>query len=442
MALYVQRKIIFEVLAMKNALRCAFLILFILASISNIFADYHIRQQIIMDDGDAGFKIEQSIWVKGQRERSESKILSEGFDMSAIMPPIAEIMQCDLRQTVKINDANKRYFIEPFVITDDKPLPPEPATKSTVTVKKGGTVIWAYTITDTGERRQMFGFTARRLIVRQLVESGKDACDGEQRREIVEEGWFAYIIPESARCDRPPPRPGEEADYCIDKFIRKGTYQYPGLLLDGTRRFSDLRSGEVTKQTIKTLEVSKANLEMALFEIPVGYTEANSMRSLTSRGVTDNVAKMTTDVTTGRAGIGTKPVGIDFFAGNVSKIDQNMLRQYLAGKFSSAGKNAVLVASQSDLTSGAYVAIIGLQIKSVKESGAAKIGGLFGKITGNDDAAKIGESEAEIVITAYAADGKTLLATGTARSKVNGKPNDAMKAAIDDAFGQIVGKIK
>jgi hypothetical protein len=63
-------------------------------------------------------------------------------------------------------------------------------------------------------------------------------------------------------------------------------------------------------------------------------------------------------------------------------------------------------------------------------------------VTGNDDAAKIGESEAEIVITVYGKDGKTVVASAAASEKVKGKSNDAVKAAIDKIIGGLLEKIQ
>ena len=62
--------------------------------------------------------------------------------------------------------------------------------------------------------------------------------------------------------------------------------------------------------------------------------------------------------------------------------------------------------------------------------------------SGSDDAAKIGESEAEIVITIYGKDGKTAVASASASEKVKGKGNDAVKAAIDKVIGGLLEKIK
>jgi hypothetical protein len=111
----------------------------------------------------------------------------------------------DLRQNFRINDRTKKYFIAPFPETDDKPLPSVQSSTKSETVK-GGTVTWAYNLTDTGERREMFGLTARHLIVKQTMESTKDSCGGESKMTIEEDGWFIYLIPETARCEIDLPR--------------------------------------------------------------------------------------------------------------------------------------------------------------------------------------------------------------------------------------------
>lgn len=118
------------------------------------------------------------------------------------------------------------------------------------------------------------------------------------------------------------------------------------------------------------------------------------------------------------------------------------MRQYVAQKVSANGSNGILVSSQNDIASGAFANVVGVEIKSVKELGASKIGGLFGKVTGNNEAAKLGKPEAEITITLYDKDGITVVASGTAKEKTDGKADDAVKAAIDKALAQILLKLK
>ena len=107
-----------------------------------------------------------------------------------------------------------------------------------------------------------------------------------------------------------------------------------------------------------------------------------------------------------------------------------------------AGMSGFAINSQSEIAGGTFEYIIGVEIKKVKESGAAKIGGLFGKITGSDDSSKLGNSQAEIVISIYGKDGKTVIATSPASVEIKGKANDAVRAAIDQVIGSLLSKVK
>lgn len=407
---------------------------------STAFADFKLRQQVTMGKDKDSFTQERAVWVKGVRERTENRFVTEDERVAQMMPVVAEVRQCDLRQNLKINDRSKRYLIAPFYETVDKPLPSVQPSSKTETVK-GGTVNWTFSITDTGERRQMFGLTARRLIIKQLAETSKDSCQGMSKMSMTDEGWYVFLIPETASCliDLPR-RKGSETTKCRDKVIMKGVLKYPGMMLEGTSKMIDLLKNDEFISTVKTLELSKATLEMSLFDIPAGYSEVNSEQSLMSFGLGNmNGGLGSTDTKTKRS---NKSVAIDFFSGNVSKINQNNLRQYLSQKVSASGTYSSLIASQNDISSGAFTNVIGVEIKNVKESGVSKIGGLFGKVTGNADAAKLGKSEAEIVITLYDKDGKTIIATATAKEKTDGKADDAVKAAIDKALSQVLPKLK
>ena len=81
-------------------------------------------------------------------------------------------------------------------------------------------------------------------------------------------------------------------------------------------------------------------------------------------------------------------------------------------------------------------------MRKAKESGASKVGGLFGKVTGSDSLAKAGKSQAEIVVTLYGSDGKTIVASAPANADVGGSSNEAVKAAIDQVISGLISKIK
>jgi hypothetical protein len=285
----------------------------------------------------------------------------------------------------------------------------------------------------------MFGLTARWLKMTQTVETSADSCDGAATNKIEQEGWFVTLSLESESCpiQRPPGGDGGCRPRVITKRIAN-----PGVMLTGTMRVYE--GAKVSSSfEIETTELSKATLDPALFDVPVGFAEVDSQAELSSkRGPVDTSARTVfTDAGQGPKGK-VKTIAIDFFSGNASKLDQTELRGYISNKITAAGMSGFPVNSQADLAGGNFANIVGVEITKIKESGASKIGGLFGKVTGSEDAAKLGNSSAEIVVTIYSKDGKSVVASAPAKADVKGKPGDAVKAAIDQVIGDLLSKVK
>ena len=152
---------------------------------------YKLRQSSEM----MGMKTDITIYVKGMRKRTE------GGGMMGMGANIVTIEQCDSQRTIKINDKKKLYFIEPFqqdneeVIDDDAVN----AKKTAVTpkqnnadakTKKGGTVTVWYSIIDTGERKKMYGFTARHVWTSNKMKPSPDACYMKDSMLIKTDGWY------------------------------------------------------------------------------------------------------------------------------------------------------------------------------------------------------------------------------------------------------------
>ena len=411
--------------------------LLISLSATPVFADYKITQKTIMDD----FATEFTVYSKGVRERRESKMIMDGLDaeestmMAKMMPssPI-KITQCDLKQTVSINDPKKSFFID---YDDWSSLPPDQLKRlpqQKIVIK--GTTTVSSVVTDLGKRAQKFGFTAKWLKAVQSIDNSADSCEGQASVRIEREGWFVNLSLEGDYCEAPPIPPATGG--CRPKLIMK-TMQNPGFFLEGTTKMYENGKLQGTSK-IETTALSKATLDQGLFEIPKGYKEMDSMAELmgANSGPVDNTAVTVVDGKQTKA----KTVAIDFFSGSTSKFDQNEMRNYISSKLNAAGMTGYSVTSQSEIAAGNFVNVIGVEIKKVKESGASKVGGLFGKITGSDSAAKVGDSEAEIIITAYAKDGKTVVVSVPATEKISGNAQAAVKAAIDRAMPSIIAKLK
>ncbi len=428
--------------------RFLILILTIAAMTTSVFADWKLSQKTKISGEDVGRT--STIYQKGVRQRRVDKmdmgkeaedpeVLEMMAQMGASMPTTPTLlMQCDLKQDVFLNEKNKAYFIDYY---DWSTVPPEklqrrPAQKMVIK----GTLTTDTVVTDSGRRQQMFGLTARWLKVVQTVEESADSCNGYSLNKIEQEGWFVTLSLESESCPIRQPRDSGNDGGCRSKLVLKRA-QSSGFMLTGTMRMNDGSNVGPAFET-ETLELSKATLDPALFEIPKDYVEVDSQAELsTKRGPVDTSA---TTVYSDGSGpkTGVKTIAIDFFSGSSSKIDQDELRNYISGKVTAAGMSGFLINSQADLLSGNFANVIGVELKKVKESGAAKLGGLFGKVTGDSDASKIGSSEAEIVITIYGKDGKSIVVSGTATKKVDGKANDAVKAAIDQIISGLLIQIK
>lgn len=415
-------------------------ILMILTITQPIFADYKISQKTTME----GMSTELTVYAKGVRERREQKMVFEEEDaetaamMGAMIPNLTTITQCDLKQDVSINEKKKAYFIDYY---DWSGLSPEQKKKfpDTKMVIKG-TLTTSSTVTDSGKRQTMFGLEAKWLKSVMSVVTSADSCDGKSDMRIEKEGWFVNLTLSRDVC--PIPMGPESKGGCRPKLII-GTMQDPGFMLEGTTKTFE-NNKLSAKSDLVTTALSKATLDQSLFEVPINFTEVDSLSELMQGGGMPGME------TFGMSNKGSAPgktstrktVAVDFFSGNTSKIDEDELRGHISQKLTAAGFEGFVVRSKADLQSGSLANVVGVEVKKVKESGASKIGGLFGKVTGNEDGAQIGQSEAEIVVTIYGKDGKTVVASASANEKVKGKGNDAVKAGIDRVLASLLEKIR
>lgn len=237
--------------------------------------DVKIRQR--MSSGGAT-GVETTLYIKGQRMRSESGGL--GF---------STILQCDLKRSLTINEKTKTYLISSTdtsntaVAGDGGPAVPAPVTQNQP--QRGGVVNITNTITDTGERKEMFGFTARRIKTSMVKTASPEACDKDQKVET--DGWyidFQYTFECPGQTQKPQaptyrPRPG-----CKDDIRAKtvGTAKLGFPLLVTTTVYQP--DGRTSTMTQEVLELSRESLSSSLFDIPEGYTLAKDMQQLYGMG--------------------------------------------------------------------------------------------------------------------------------------------------------------
>ncbi len=184
-------------------------------------------------------------------------------------PEMAVVQQCDTGHVVQINDANKTYLeVESSRDRDGGAAAAKPA-------RKGGTITYTTTITDTGERKPLFGMTARHLQTVLTKTSTPDACD--KRRERIEtDGWYVDVpaigCPAAER-----PAATAPSDDCHDTI----TYEDPpGSAAGYPLAYVVTNTDETGKATTLRMEVTdyaKKTLADSLFEVPKEYTAAANL---------------------------------------------------------------------------------------------------------------------------------------------------------------------
>src|SRR6266849_5529444 len=229
----------------------------------------------------AGQDMQSTTMIKGLRERSEMSM--GGMNMGMV-----SVTQCDLKRTIQINDSARKYIITPM--EDDSASGPSSgggmsAPAGGGPARRGGVVTMTVNTTDTGERKQMFGFTARHLKRTMISESSPDACQPQQMK-METDGWYINLeYGLSCGSARPPQMGGRPAPQgCRDRyqFKRTGPVNLGYPLIETTTMYGPDGSVQFTMSK-EVIELSRQTLDAALFDVPAGYTEARSQQEMYSQ---------------------------------------------------------------------------------------------------------------------------------------------------------------
>lgn len=390
---------------MKNGLYTLAIIITGMICTSVAAADVKIKSKQTM----SGQTYENTTYIKGKRQRSET--------MSGMM---VNLTQCDLRRGIQLNSQTKTYIVNGFADAA------QPAEKSTAVVDKngvvqvGGRVTTTITTKDTGERKQMFGFTARHLIITMETVSSPDACN-KTSTKMQTDGW--YIDTEFALdCDYGVQNYNSysaKGGGCKDKYDIKtiGTAKR-GYPVYEKMTMLDESGKESFSMISEVVELSKATLEASLFDIPADYREvqdasqmyasassmssssmssasssqtsssssglAQSIKSTSDTGVSGVQAKRAGVIRVGLAGVKTGAVGDGITAADLSTAIQNSLMSYLKVP------NVEVVTIDAKLSSAVLAEarqkecdyVINANV-SHKKGGGGGFGGMFGQALGS-----------------------------------------------------------
>src|SRR5688572_5702494 len=121
----------------------------------------------------SGNSMQSTTMIKGQRERSETSVSAGTYTMTTV-----NLTQCDMRRTIQINDKARKYLITPMDDGASSGSTSTGAPRTAAPATRGGVVTVTVNAVDTGERKEMMGFTARRFKRTTMMESSRS----EERR--------------------------------------------------------------------------------------------------------------------------------------------------------------------------------------------------------------------------------------------------------------------
>jgi len=405
----------------------------------------------------AGQSMETTTMLKGARERTEMK-MGQGME-------IVNVTQCDLKRTVQISDTARKYVITPMETVDATPNAGTSARVATEPSRRGGIITYSTTAVDTGERKEMFGFTARHVKSTMSIESSPDACNPtKQRMEI--DGWyidFAFGL-NCETGDGQTMTSSSPAGGCRDRvrFSRQGAARTGYPLTETTKMYGP--NGEVVfTSTKEVVELSREPLEAALFEVPAGYVETanaqdlyampsmDSMMSQANEANEANEARQPRPNAQSSSSVApSKPAGV-IRIGVVpvnNRTDRGIsaasLRASLISDLEGSGVEAValnaIAPAEIEIEAKAKQCdfILYTHVAALKTSAAGKIGGMFGRAAGVGGTAK---TEAKIEYQLFAVGQPTARLQSAATAKEEGDEASAAKALEQEAR-MVVAEVK
>lgn len=373
--------------------------------------------------GAGGYSGQSTVYIKGARERTE-------------MPTITTIRQCDLKRTIQINERARKYAIVPdSEVGDATPAPARATPQGPKSTRRGAVVTYTANITDTGERKQMFGHTARHVKTTTVMDAPAEACS-PGHIEMESDGWYIDFAAGGPSCDvdrpTPPPTRSSRPD-CADQIRYRttgsGRLGFP-VMVTTKMKMGGAQDGDedddpavaaamsnAMTSTIEVTEISTVTLDPALFDVPAGYTQAASVEELYSSMGTGGMAAVmpgggtrpgarppsddgqSMSALNGSAASamtatrpkrpGTIRVGVAGINNSANgSVSLATLHATLVGSITDSNVEAVALDASDPSAADAEAKtkecdfVLYTDLSALKQSAASKVGGMFGRVTG------------------------------------------------------------
>lgn len=398
-----------------------------------------------------GQSMQNTTMLKGSRERSEMK-MGQGFD-------IINITQCDLKRVIQVSDSTKKYVITPMDNGDAAPATTATSGQMTSTPsQRGGVITYTTNAVDTGERKEMFGFQARHVKTSFLIESSADACT-PMKQKMETDGWyidFSYGL----RCEMGGAamrNPMASGGGCRDsvRFNRQGAARTGYPLQETTTSYGP--DGQVAfTSTKEVIELSRAPLDAALFDVPAGYTETSNyqelygmpsmaaMSQMAQRENTDTPSMSSVMQPSAKAP-GAIRIGVVQVNNRTERaVSQDSLRSRLVGQIQASGLEAVPLnaigptEAEAEAKAKQCDFILYTDVTMLKTSAAKKLGGMFGRVAG---VGGIDKTEAKVEFKLFAVGNTAPRLQSSATAKEEGDEASA-GTAMDQEARQVIAEAR
>lgn len=233
---------------------------------------------------------EQTIYIEGDRQRMEYRNSTGGakrWDGSIDMrygPRLASIIRCDLGKAFDLNLDTNEYAAAPY--------PPKPFSKEEIEARglkvpefaasDKPTLRIQTTTVNTGERKKIFGHTARHVITtrKQIPLEGSRS----EAQETVTDGWYIDLDTRTS-CERKWPKgkrvhaylragdtPAEKVEFVDNGELETGFAVEQKMTSSETITLRDGTKKEHTSTSeMRVTQLEEGPLDPALFAIPLGF---------------------------------------------------------------------------------------------------------------------------------------------------------------------------
>lgn len=218
-------------------------------------------------------------YIKGGNKRSDMESDERTKMGKKQRVTYTNITQCAKQRRIIYNTKKKAYYNEPMaggVASSDLK-----GSRSS-----GSKVIMTGVVTDTGERAKLFGYDARHLKQTYTITPGPGSCQKETIKMDID-GWY-IDLPQFACPIRRVPREFQMDSKCFDDVEYKMKGEVTGFAVKEIKTMS--MQGMTMNIEEEATEILTTPIADSLFEPPVGYKAANSLKEVEDDSETDDVA--------------------------------------------------------------------------------------------------------------------------------------------------------